>query len=47
MSIHTPRKGEKYELSVNLNSEYCEKRKDAIKHTIASITVGKGAHTKN
>ncbi|KIY48616.1 Adaptor protein complex beta subunit [Fistulina hepatica ATCC 64428] len=35
------RKGENYELSVDLNSEYKEKRKDAIKRTIASMTVGK------
>ena len=38
-----PRKGENYELSADLNSEYREKRKDAIKRTIASMTVGKGA----
>ena len=44
MSIRAPRKGENYELSVDLNSEYREKRKDAIKRTIASMTVGKGAH---
>jgi AP-1 complex subunit beta-1 len=37
-----PRKGENYELSVDLNSEYRDKRKDAIKRTIASMTVGKG-----
>lgn len=43
MSIRAPRKGENYELSVDLNSEYREKRKDAIKRTIASMTVGKGA----
>jgi AP-1 complex subunit beta-1 len=42
MSIRAPRKGENYELSVDLNSEYREKRKDAIKRTIASMTVGKG-----
>ncbi|KAG6890230.1 hypothetical protein C0995_010243 [Termitomyces sp. Mi166 len=41
MSIRGPRKGENYELSVDLNSEYREKRKDAIKRTIASMTVGK------
>ncbi|KAF8968749.1 adaptin N terminal region-domain-containing protein [Flammula alnicola] len=41
MSIRAPRKGENYELSVDLNSEYREKRKDAIKRTIASMTVGK------
>jgi AP-1 complex subunit beta-1 len=43
MSFRAPRKGENYELSVDLNSEYREKRKDAIKRTIASMTVGKGA----
>jgi len=43
MSIRAPRKGENYELSVDLNSEYREKRKDAIKRTIASMTVGKGS----
>jgi vesicle coat complex subunit len=42
MSIRGPRKGENYELSVDLNSEYRDKRKDAIKRTIASMTVGKG-----
>ncbi|KAJ3879293.1 adaptin N terminal region-domain-containing protein [Lentinula edodes] len=41
MSIKAPRKGENYELSVDLNSEYREKRKDAIKRVIASMTVGK------
>ena len=44
MSVRGPRKGENYELSVDLNSEYREKRKDAIKRTIASMTVGKGAY---
>ena len=44
MSVRAPRKGENYELSVDLNSEYREKRKDAIKRTIASMTVGKGVH---
>ena len=42
MSVRGPRKGENYELSVDLNSEYRDKRKDAIKRTIASMTVGKG-----
>ncbi len=42
MSIRAPRKGENYELSVDLNSEYRDKRKDAIKRVIASMTVGKG-----
>ncbi|KAM6493184.1 Adaptin N terminal region domain containing protein [Amanita muscaria] len=41
MSIRPPRKGENYELSVDLNSEYRDKRKDAIKRVIASMTVGK------
>lgn len=44
MSIRGPRKGENYELSVDLNSEYRDKRKDAIKRVIASMTVGKGSH---
>lgn len=43
MNFRAPRKGENYELSVDLNSEYREKRKDAIKRVIASMTVGKGA----
>jgi vesicle coat complex subunit len=42
MSVRGPRKGENYELSIDLNSEYRDKRKDAIKRTIASMTVGKG-----
>ena len=37
-----PRKGENYELSADLNSEYREKRKDAIKKVIANMTVQKG-----
>ncbi|KAJ7058271.1 adaptin N terminal region-domain-containing protein [Mycena amicta] len=41
MSLRAPRKGENYELSVDLNSGYAEKRKDAIKRVIASMTVGK------
>ncbi|KAH8832832.1 adaptin N terminal region-domain-containing protein [Flagelloscypha sp. PMI_526] len=41
MSFRAPRKGENYELSVDLNSNYADKRKDAIKRTIASMTVGK------
>ncbi|KAF8642930.1 hypothetical protein AX16_009318 [Volvariella volvacea WC 439] len=41
MSLRPPRKGENYELSVDLNSEYRDKRKDAIKRVIASMTVGK------
>lgn len=46
MSLRGPRKGENYELSVDLNSEYREKRKDAIKRTIASMTVGKGVRLR-
>ena len=42
MSLRAPRKGENYELSVDLNSNYPSKRKDAIKRVIASMTVGKG-----
>jgi len=42
-----PRKGENYELSVDLNSEYRDKRKDAIKRVIASMTVGKGTFHPN
>lgn len=42
MSIRAPTKGENYELRIDLNSEYREKRKDAIKRVIASMTVGKG-----
>ncbi|KAF8217922.1 clathrin binding protein [Mycena galopus ATCC 62051] len=41
MAVRAPRKGENYELSVDLNSGWPEKRKDAIKRTIASMTVGK------
>ncbi|KAJ7875301.1 armadillo-type protein [Mycena olivaceomarginata] len=41
MSVRAPRKGENYELSVDLNSGYPQKRKDAIKRVIASMTVGK------
>lgn len=37
-----PRKGENYELAADLNSEYREKRKDAIKKVIANMTVQKG-----
>ena len=43
MNLRAPRKGENFELSVDLNSEYREKRKDAIKRVIASMTVGKGS----
>lgn len=34
--------GENFELRADLNSEYREKRKDAIKRVIANMTVGKG-----
>ena len=37
-----PRKGEHFELSADLNSEYKDKRKDAIKRVIANMTVQKG-----
>ena len=37
-----PRKGENFELAADLNSEYRDKRKDAIKRVIANMTVGKG-----
>ena len=33
--------GENYELRADLNSEYRDKRKDAIKRVIANMTVGK------
>jgi AP-1 complex subunit beta-1 len=33
--------GENYELRADLNSEYRERRKDAIKRVIANMTVGK------
>ncbi|KAI0334273.1 clathrin binding protein [Cubamyces sp. BRFM 1775] len=36
-----PRKGENFELAADLNSEYRDKRKDAIKRVIANMTVGK------
>lgn len=38
------RSGENFELRADLNSEYREKRKDAIKKVIANMTVGKGAY---
>ena len=40
--FRTPRKGENFELAADLNSEYKEKRKDAIKRVIANMTVQKG-----
>ncbi|EJF55926.1 clathrin binding protein [Dichomitus squalens] len=36
-----PRKGENFELAADLNSEYKDKRKDAIKRVIANMTVQK------
>ncbi|VDC04853.1 unnamed protein product [Peniophora sp. CBMAI 1063] len=36
-----PKKGENFELRADLNSEYRDKRKDAIKRVIANMTVGK------
>ncbi|KIM23562.1 hypothetical protein M408DRAFT_332287 [Serendipita vermifera MAFF 305830] len=41
ISRAAPKKGENYELRADLNSEYREKRKDAIKRVIANMTVGK------
>ncbi|KAF8591723.1 Adaptor protein complex beta subunit [Ramaria rubella] len=39
--MNAPKKGENYELRADLNSEYRDKRKDAIKRVIANMTVGK------
>lgn len=39
--FNAPRKGENFELRADLNSEYKERRSDAIKRTIANLTVGK------
>jgi len=36
--------GENFELRADLNSEYRDKRKDAIKRVIANMTVGKGTY---
>lgn len=36
-----PRKGENFELLADLNSEYRDRRKDAIKRVIANMTIGK------
>ncbi|KAG9041495.1 beta-adaptin [Tulasnella sp. UAMH 9824] len=36
-----PKKGENFELRADLNSEYRDRRKDAIKRVIANMTVGK------
>ncbi|KZT39767.1 Adaptor protein complex beta subunit [Sistotremastrum suecicum HHB10207 ss-3] len=41
MNRAAPKKGENYELRADLNSEYRDKRKDAIKRVIANMTVGK------
>ena len=38
--------GENYELRADLNSEYRDKRKDAIKRVIANMTVGKGTYER-
>jgi hypothetical protein len=35
MAVRAPRKGENYELSIDLNSGWPEKRKDAIKVCLA------------
>ncbi|EGF80913.1 hypothetical protein BATDEDRAFT_87982 [Batrachochytrium dendrobatidis JAM81] len=37
----TNKKGENYELKVDLNSEYREKRKETVKKVIANMTIGK------
>lgn len=37
----TTKKGEMFELKAELNSEKREKRKEAVKKVIASMTVGK------
>lgn len=39
--FNAPRKGENFELRADLNSEYRERRSDAIKRVIANMTVGK------
>ncbi|ODN80474.1 hypothetical protein L202_02712 [Cryptococcus amylolentus CBS 6039] len=41
MSMAPPRKGENWELRQQLNSEYRDKRADAIKRVIANHTIGK------
>ncbi|ORX35001.1 putative clathrin binding protein [Kockovaella imperatae] len=41
MSLAPPRKGENWELRQQLNSEYRDKRADAIKRVIANHTIGK------
>lgn len=45
VSIHR-HTGENYELRADLNSEYRDKRKDAIKRVIANMTVGKGTYER-
>ena len=39
--FQTTKKGEMFELKAELNSEKREKRKEAVKKVIASMTVGK------
>ncbi|CAO1634619.1 unnamed protein product [Sympodiomycopsis kandeliae] len=39
--FNAPRKGENFELRADLNSEYRDRRSDAIKRVIANMTVGK------
>jgi vesicle coat complex subunit len=39
--FNTQRKGENYELRAELNSEYRDKRKEAVKKVIGNMTVGK------
>ncbi|EJU00201.1 Adaptor protein complex beta subunit [Dacryopinax primogenitus] len=41
LSRAAPKKGENFELRSDLNSEYRDRRKDAIKRVIANMTVGK------
>ncbi|KAK4686995.1 AP-1 complex subunit beta-1, partial [Tremellales sp. Uapishka_1] len=41
MAMAPPKKGENYELRQQLNSEYRDKRADAIKRVIANHTIGK------
>lgn len=36
-----PRKGETFELRTGLNSQFAHERKDAIRNTIAAMTLGK------
>jgi vesicle coat complex subunit len=39
--FNTSKKGENYELKVDLNSEYRDKRKETVKKVIANMTLGK------